>query len=132
MKELYDDSPDDSASVPSNHNNDNQPDVSQREKEVTPSDVSDPFSSSLLKIYGDGNCLFKAVAMAGNIELIDYGRSPSGMPVNRLMAEIEDSTAKDLRKQTIRLWEENRQIYKSHAKDLGFTPFVTEDLRHQA
>ena len=36
------------------------------------------------------------------------------------MAEIEDSTVKDLRKQTLRLWD--------HARDLGFTPFATEDL----
>ena len=66
--------------------------------------------------------------MAEDEELIACDRSPSGMPLNLLIAEIEDSTAKDFRKETIRLWEENLQIYQSHAKDLGFTPFVTEDL----
>ena len=50
VKELYDDSPNNSALVSSNHNNDNKTDVSQREKEVTPSDVLDPFSGRLLKI----------------------------------------------------------------------------------
>ena len=64
-----------------------------------------PFSGRLLKIYGDRNCLFKAVAVAEDEELIACDRSPSRMPLNRLMAEIEDSQKtrqQDYRKRIVR------------------------------
>ena len=82
----------------------------------------------LMKIYGDGNCLFRAIATAVDNDLLNCCRSIVGWPLNDMQAQKETNSAKKLRDSTVKLWKENRQVYESHAEELGFTPFVTEDL----
>ena len=45
-----------------------------------------------------------------------------------MQAQKETNSAKKLRGSTVKLWKENCQVYESHAEELGFLPFVTEDL----
>ena len=85
-------------------------------------------TTHLTKVYGDGIRLFRAIATAVDDDLLNCYRSVVGWPLNDMQAQKETNSAKKLRDSTVKLWKENRQVYESHAGELGFTPFVTEDL----
>ena len=62
----------------------------------------------LIKIYGDGNCLFRAIAAAVDDDLLNCCRSVVGWPLNDMQAQKETNSAKKLRDSAVKLWKENR------------------------
>ena len=89
-----------------------------REKEDTPK-----LPLEVKKVYGDGRCLFRSVAVACDNVLLYYVRNEDGWPTGVDLAKLETEKADQLRKRTIQMWKANKEVYESHALDLGLAHF---------
>ena len=74
-----------------------------------------------MNVYPDGRCLFRAVAVSMDPALIKCSRTIMGWPCNREMADKEMKEADGLRMNTVRVMYENKDLYASTSKEMGFT-----------
>ena len=75
------------------------------------------------KVYGDGQCLFRSVAGACDDALLSCVRNEGGWPTGVDLAKQEAEKAYQLRKITIQVWKASKEVYESHASDLGLAHF---------
>ena len=79
------------------------------------------------KIYGDGRCLFRSVAVACDMVLLSCARNEGRWPKDSDLAKRETEFADKSRKKTVDLWRANKSIYESHVHDLGLDHFWMDD-----
>ena len=72
-----------------------------------------------MPIYGDGNCLFSAVASGDDETLFSCSRQKSGYQVNGKHAELERRFAHQLRLKAVDMIRPSSQLVKSHGDYLG-------------
>jgi len=74
----------------------------------------------VLRISGDGRCLFRCVAVAGSQELQLARRSVLGCPANKQFAAIEEQLANNTRNSVANLLRANRRVLEEMSHDLEF------------
>ena len=75
------------------------------------------------KVYGDGRCLFRSVAVACDDALLSCVRNEGGGPIGVDLAKQETEKAHQLRKKMIQMWKANKEVYESYASNLGLPHF---------
>ena len=68
-----------------------------------------------MPVYGDGNCLFRAIASGRNDSLLSCARNEGGYPTDAQYADLENS-AHELQLKDVSML---RSIIERHARDLG-------------
>ena len=63
--------------------------------------------------------MLRSVAIALNNDLLECDRTSIGYPKDTLLAAKEIEEADELRRRTAQLWQENKSLYESHARDLN-------------
>ena len=63
--------------------------------------------------------MFRSVAIALNNDLLECDRTSIGYPKDTLLVAKEIEEADELRRRTVQLWQENKSLYESHARDLN-------------
>ena len=81
-----------------------------------------------MNVYPDGRCLFGAVAVSVDPALIKCSRTVMGWPCNREIADKETKEADGLRMNTVRVMHENKDLYASTSKEMGFTDIYYADF----
>ena len=81
-----------------------------------------------VNVYPDGRCLFHAVAVSMDPALIKCSRTIMGWPCNREIADKETNEADGLRMNTVRVMYENKDLYASTSKEMGFTDIYDADF----
>ena len=81
-----------------------------------------------VNVYPDGRCLFRAVAVSMDPALIKCSRTIMGWPCNREIADKEAKEADGLRMNTVRVMYENKDLYASTSKEMGFTDIYDADF----
>ena len=81
-----------------------------------------------VNVYPDGRCLFRAVAVSMDPVLIKCSRIIMGWPCNREIADKETKEADGLRLNTVRVMYENKDLYASTSKEMGFTDIYDADF----
>ena len=76
-------------------------------------------SLEVVPIYGDGNCLFRAIASAITTTLISSERNKGGYPVDKVHAAMKAKLASELRSKAVDMLRSNRELCQSHAEDIG-------------
>ena len=66
---------------------------------------------------------FRSVAGACDDALLSCVRNEGGWPAGVGLAKQETEKADQLRKRTIQVWKANKEVYESHASDLGLGHF---------
>ena len=77
------------------------------------------YPDKVKKVYGDGQCLFRFVAVVCDDVLLSCVRNEGGWPTGVDLAKQETEKADQVRKRTIQMWQANKEVYESHASDLG-------------
>ena len=70
----------------------------------------------VVPVYGDGNCLFRAIACGRNYSLLSCARNEGGYPTDAQYADLEKNSAHELRLKAVSML---RSIIERHARDLG-------------
>ena len=65
-------------------------------------------SLEVVPIYGDGNCLFRAIASGITTTLISFERNEGGYPVDKVHAAMEAKLASELRSKAVDMLQSNR------------------------
>ena len=81
-----------------------------------------------MNVYPDGRCLFHAVAVSMDPALIKCSCTIMGWPCNREIAGNETREADGLRINTVRVMYENKDLYASTSKKMGFTDIYDADF----
>ena len=81
-----------------------------------------------VNVYPDGRCLFRAAAVSMDPALIKCSRTIMGWPCNREIADKETKEADGLRMNTVRVMYENKDLYASTSKEMGFTDIYDADF----
>ena len=76
-------------------------------------------SLEVVPIYGDGNCLFRAISSGITTTLISCERNEGGYPVDKVHAAIEAKLASELRSKAVDTLRSNRELCQSHAEDIS-------------
>ena len=81
-----------------------------------------------MNVYPYGRCLFRAAAVSMDPALIKCSRTIMGWPCNREIADKETKEADGLRMNTVRVMYENKDLYASTSKEMGFTDIYDADF----
>ena len=76
-------------------------------------------SLEVVPIYGDGNCLFRAIASGITTTLISCERNEGGYPVDKVHTAMEAKLASELRSKAVDMLRSNRELCQSNAEDIG-------------
>ena len=76
-------------------------------------------SLEVVPIYGNDNCLFRAIASGITTTLISCKRNEGGYPIDKVNAAIEAKLASELRSKAVDMLRSNRELCQSHAEDIG-------------
>ena len=76
-------------------------------------------SLEVVPIYGDGNCLFRAIASGITTALISCERNEGGDLVDKVHVAMEAKLASELRSKAVDMLRPNRELCQSHAEDMG-------------
>ena len=94
-------------------------DVLSSLKSSSENEVESNGSLEVVPIYGDGNCLFRAIASGITTTLICCERNEDGYPVDKVHAAMEAKLASELRSKAVNMLRSNRELCHSHAEDIG-------------
>ena len=75
-------------------------------------------SLEVVPIYGDGNCLFRAIASGITTTLITCDRNEGGYPVDKVHTAMEKKLASELRSKAVDMLRSNKELFQSHAEDI--------------
>ena len=73
----------------------------------------------IFPVYGDGNCLFRAITCEENNNLLSCARNEGGYPLDAQCADLEKRSAHELRLRTVSMLRSSKELIENHAKDLG-------------
>ena len=73
----------------------------------------------IFPVYGDGNCLFRAITCEQNNNLLSCARNEGGYPLDAQCADLEKRSAHELRLRTVSRLRSSKELIENHAKDLG-------------
>ena len=70
-------------------------------------------------VYGDGNCLFRAIVCGRNYSLLSCARNEGGYPTDAQYADLEKNSAHELRLKAVLMLRSSKKLIERHARDLG-------------
>ena len=73
----------------------------------------------VVPVYGDGNCLFRAIACARNDSLLSCARNEGGYPTDAQCADLEKNSAHELRLKAVSMLHSSKKLIERHARNLG-------------
>ena len=73
----------------------------------------------VMPVYGDGNCLFCAIACGRNDSLLSCARNEGGYPTDAQNADLEKNSAHELWLKAVSILHSSKKLIKRHERDLG-------------
>ena len=72
-----------------------------------------------MPVYGDGNCLFRAIACGRNDSLLSCARNEGGYPTDAQYADLEKNSARELWLKAVSMLRSSKKLIERHLRDLG-------------